>query len=50
MPYFDLVFYNVKMPQCSVPLGSTLPLAGALKWGSVWTSTSTGTGIMKGQS
>ena len=26
-----------------------LPLTGALKWGTVWTSTSTGTGIMKGQ-
>ena len=35
---------------CSELLGSTLHLTGALKWGTVWTSTSTGTGIMKGQS
>ena len=34
---------------CSGPLSSTLTLTGALKWGTVWTSTSTGTGIMKGQ-
>ena len=38
------------MLPCSGPLGSTLPLTGALKWGTVWTSTSTGTGFMKGQS
>ena len=38
------------MSPCSGSLGSTLPLTGALKWGAVWTSTSTGTGIMKGQS
>ena len=38
------------MSPCSGPLGSTLTLIGALKWGAVWTSTSTGTGIMKGQS
>ena len=44
------VFYNIKMLPCSGPLGSTLTLTGALKWGTVWTSTSTGTGIMKGQS
>jgi len=37
------------MPLCSGPLGSALPLAGALKWDAVWTSTSTGTGVMKGQ-
>ena len=49
-PICDLVLYNIKMPPCSGPLGSTLPLTGALKWGTVWTSTSTGTGIMKGQS
>ena len=47
-PIFDLVFYNIKMSSCSGPLGSTLPLTGALKWGTVWTSTSSGTGIMKG--
>ena len=49
-PIFDLVFYNIKMLPCSGPLGYTLPLTGALKWGTVWTFTSTGTGIMKGQS
>ena len=49
-PIFDLIFYNIKMSPCYGPLGSTLPLTGALKWGTVWTSTSTGTGIMKGQS
>ena len=38
------------MPTCTYPLGSTLPLTGALKWGTVLISTSTGTGIMKGQS
>ena len=42
------MFYNMKMPPCSGPLGSTLQLTGALKWGTVWTSSSTGTGIMKG--
>ena len=47
-PIYDLVLYNV-IP-CSGPLGSTLPLTGALKWGTAWTSSSTGTGIMKGQS
>ena len=49
-PISALAFHNLKMPPCSGPLGSTLPLTGALKWGTVWTSTSTGTGIMKGQS
>ena len=49
-PIFDQVFHNIKMPSCSGPLGSTLPLTGALKWGTVWTSTSTGTGFKKGQS
>ena len=49
-PISDLVFYNIKMTPCSGPLGSTLQLTGALKWGTAWTSSSTGTGIMKGQS
>ena len=39
-----------KMPPCSGLLGSTLPLTEALKWGTVRTSTSTGTGIETGQS
>ena len=49
-PNFTMPFYYVKVPACSCPHPSTLPLTGALKWGTVWTSTSTGTGIMKGQS
>ena len=49
-PIFDLVFYNIKMPPCSGLLGFTLPLTGALKWGAVQTSNSTGKGIMEGQS
>ena len=49
-PIYDLVFYSIKMPPSSCPLGSSLLLSGALKWGTVQTSTSTGTGIMKGQS
>ena len=48
-PISDLVFYNIKMPPCSCPLGSSLLLTGALKWGTVQTSTSTYTGVMKGQ-
>ena len=38
------------MPKDFTPLGLTLAMTGALKWGTVWTSTSNGTGIMKGQS
>ena len=49
-PIFDLVFYNMKTPPHSSPLGYSLWLPGALKLGTVQTSTSTGTGIMKGQS
>ena len=49
-PFFDPVFKNIRIPPCSGPVGSTLPMTEALKWGTVWTSTSTGTGIMKGQS
>ena len=48
-PISELVFYNMIMPPCSCPLGSSLLLTGALKWGTVQTSTSTDTGIMKGQ-
>ena len=48
-PILDLVFYDIKMPPCSGPCGSNLILTGALKWGTVWTSTSTGSGIMIGQ-
>ena len=49
-PISDLVFYDIKMSPCSWTLGSSLLLTGALKWGTVQTSTSTDTGIMKGQS
>ena len=49
-PISDLMFYNIKMPPCSGALGSTLQLIGALKWGTVWTCSSNGTGIMKGRS
>ena len=34
-PIFDLVYYNMKILPYSGPLGSTLPLNGALKWGTV---------------
>ena len=48
-PIIDLVFYNIKMPPCSCPLGSSLLLNGALKWGTLKTSTFTDSEIMKGQ-
>ena len=44
------LLYNLKMAPCSCPHGVTLILTGASKWCTVWTFTSTGTGIMKGQS
>ena len=50
LPISDLVFYNIKLPPCSGSLGSTLQLTGVLKRGTVWTSSSTGIGIMKGRS
>ena len=48
-PIFYLVFYNKKISLYSGPLGSTLSLTKALKWGTLQTSTTTDTGIMKGQ-
>ena len=48
-PISDLVFYVTKIPPCPCPIVSILLLAGALKWGTVQTSISTDTGIMKGQ-
>ena len=48
-PITDMMLYNTKMPPNSWSLGSSLLLTGALKWGTVQTSTSTYTGIMKGQ-
>ena len=50
LPISDLVFYNMKMPPCSGPHDHNFILTGALKWGTVWTSSSTSTGIMKGRS
>ena len=49
-PKFTMLFYYLKVPPHFSPPGPTLALTGALKWGTVWTSTSNGTGIMKGQS
>ena len=49
-PIFDLVFNDINKPPCSSPCGSNLTLTEALKWDTVWSSSSTGTGIMKGQS
>ena len=49
-PNFIMLFYYIKVPPHFSPPGPTLALTGALKWGTVWTSTSNGTGIMKGQS
>ena len=49
-PKITMLFYYLKVPKDFRPLGPTLALTGALKWGTVWTSTSNGTGIMKGQS
>ena len=49
-PIFDLVFNDINKPPCSSPCGSNSTLTGALKWDTVWSSSSTGTGIMKGQS
>ena len=49
-PYFTMLFYYVKVtPHSSLP-SSILALTEALKWGTVWTSTSSGIGIVKGQS
>ena len=49
-PISDLVFYNIKMPPCPCPLGSSLILTGALKWGTIKTPNLTDIGLMKGQS
>ena len=48
-PISDLVFYNIKKSPCSCSLGLSILSSGALKWGNVQTSTSTYSGIMKGQ-
>ena len=44
------MFYNINIPLYSGPLGSILPLTGALKWGTVQTfKYFNGKGIVKGQ-
>ena len=48
-PKITMLFYYLKVPKDFSPLGPTLAMTGALKWGTVWTFTSNGTGIMKGQ-
>ena len=48
-PIFNKLVWILKLLPYSSHQRSTLPLTGALKWGTVWTSTSTGTGIMKDQ-
>ena len=48
-PIFNKLVWIEKVVVHSSHQGSTLPLSGALKWVTVWTSTSTGTRIMKGQ-
>ena len=48
-PNFTMLFYFVKVsPHSCLPV-SILALTRALKSGTVWTSISTGTGIVKGQ-
>ena len=49
-PIFDLMFNDINKPPCSSPCGSNLTLTGALKWDTVWSSSSTGTGNTQGQS
>ena len=49
-PKFIKLFYYIKVPACSGLHYSTLPLTGALKWGTVWTSVSIGRETKKGQS
>ena len=48
-PKITMLFYYLKVPKDFSPLGPTLALTGALKWGTVWTSISNGTGITKDQ-
>ena len=49
-PVFNKLVWIIKVPTHSSPQISTLALTGASKWDTVWTSTSTGIGIVKGQS
>ena len=49
-PKFTMLFYYVKLPGSSSPQHPTLQLTGALKWGTAWTSISTGLETTHGQS
>ena len=49
-PKITMLFYHIKVPACSSPQHSTLPLTEALKWGTVWACISTGIETMHGQS
>ena len=49
-PKFTMLFYYLKVPPHFSPPGPTLALTGALKWGNVWDSISTGIETMHGQS
>ena len=48
-PIFNKLVLTSKVLPYSSHQSSTLPLTWALKWGTAWTFTSTGTGVMKGQ-
>ena len=45
-----MLFYFIKVRAHSSPYHSTLPLTGALEWGTVWTSISFGIETKVGQS
>ena len=45
-----MLFYYIKMRTSSSPYHPFLQLTGALKWGTVWTSISTGVETRHGQS
>ena len=49
-PNLKMLFYYIKVPAHSSPYHSTLPLTGALKWGTVLTSISFGIETRMGQS
>ena len=47
-PKITMLFYYLKVPKDFSPLGPTLALTGALKWGTVWTCISIETEISNG--
>ena len=49
-PIFTMLFYYIKMQASSIPYHSSLQLTEALKWGTVWTSISTGIETTHGHS